>query len=293
MRWYAEHGRDLPWRNRRNPYRVLVSEIMLQQTQVHRVLQKYPLFLRKFPTIQALARARQHDVVIAWRGMGYNRRAVNLHRLARVVAGNPRKTLPKRYSVLISLPGIGRYTANAILSSAFKAQVPAVDVNVRRVLSRLFLRMRTLAQLGEENEVWELAESLLPRGKAYVWNQALMDLGAMICTSRKPACEQCPVYSHCTSGGHMTPSDRRPAKAEPSFAGIPNRIHRGRVIEELRKHTTNGGTIRISRLGTLIGNPPGRNSDRWLSGLLSGLQRDGLITMEGKGTITARRVRLA
>ena len=146
LRWYRQNGRTLPWRGEQDPYRVLVSEVMLQQTQVSRVLEKYPLFLKQFPTLRALARAERSSVIRAWRGMGYNNRAVRLHLLAQTVVNSHGGVLPRTEEELTLLPGIGRYTARALLSSVFHIPVPVVDVNVHRFFSRLFWPMRTLTR---------------------------------------------------------------------------------------------------------------------------------------------------
>ncbi|MFN0156450.1 MAG: A/G-specific adenine glycosylase [Bacteroidota bacterium] len=289
LRWYARHGRTLPWRGISNPYRILISEVMLQQTQVQRVLEKYPAFLRRFPTLRALAAARRRDVVVAWRGMGYNNRAVRLHRLAQSVVHTHNGKLPRDINALMELPGIGRYTANALLSSAFGAQVPVVDVNVQRVLSRVFWKMGTTMDMKNANAVWPLAGALLPKGRAYQWNQALMDLGATVCVARNPRCEQCPVGHLCASRGRVKPARRTMVRPEPSLDGIPNRIYRGRIIEELRR---NGGTRSLAAnvLGKKIKT---EGNDAWLWTLLQGLQRDGIIVTRGTGSLAQRRVSLA
>ncbi|MEK9136564.1 MAG: hypothetical protein AAB393_05530, partial [Bacteroidota bacterium] len=292
LRWYSCHSRALPWRlpaarlnahggqgqagNISNPYRILVSEVMLQQTQVNRVLEKYPRFLKRFPTIHSLARAHQHEVVIAWQGMGYNNRAVRLHQLARTVLQQHGGKFPEAYQELVALPGVGKYTANALLSSAFGKDVPVVDVNVRRVLSRLLWQMRTTIEMKPESEIWELAQSLLPAGKAYDWNQALMDLGATICTARAPQCISCPAARLCSSAATMKHVTSSPGKQEPSRDGVPNRIYRGRIIEALRQYR---GRRRLhpDDIGKQI-RPTYSSRDRfWLRSLLAGLERDGLI----------------
>ena len=162
LRWYARHGRILPWRETRNPYRILISETMLQQTQVQRVLTRYPEFLHRFPTFRSLAKAPLRDVVMIWRGMGYNNRAVRLHLLARAVVQEHDGVLPDNHEALSALPGIGRYTANALLAFAFGRTVPVVDVNVRRVLSRILWEMESMNSVQEEKAVWKAAERLLP-----------------------------------------------------------------------------------------------------------------------------------
>ena len=257
---------------------------MLQQTQVSRVLIKYPEFLRRFPSLQSLARARQSSVVRAWSGMGYNNRAVRLHRLAKVVMREHGGRIPESREALAHLPGVGRYTVHAIRSSAFGAQEAIVDVNVRRVLSRLFWRMPSTEALRNETEIWTLAEFLLPRRRAYPWNQTLMDFGATVCTARSPVCTSCPVRAECASAGRMDAPRRSRKGAEPSWRGIPNRIHRGRIIQRLREADSRG----ISR-NTLHRSIPGNAPAPWFHAMLNDLERDGLIRLRASG----RRIHLA
>lgn len=290
--WYRRHGRALPWRGSRNPYRVLVSEIMLQQTQVSRVLIKYPQFLKRFPSLASLARAEQRDVVLSWRGMGYNNRAVRLHRLARTVVEMNGGRLPDSYESLILLPGIGNYTANALLSALFGKDVPAVDVNVRRFMSRVFWQMHSTREMRPEHEIEKVANRILPRGKAYDWNQALMDLGATICTARRPHCTLCPVARICRSQKSMERSTPHIARNEPSHDGIPNRVYRGRIIEHLRIHERKSG-VRLDHLAKRIHPRFAPRHEAWLNNLIDGLRKDRLITVQGNGPLMKRRVSLA
>ena len=201
LAWWARAARDLPWRKTRNPYRVLVSEFMLQQTQVSRVAEYYPRFLSRFPDLETLASAKPRAVREAWDGLGYYARASNLHALARVVSKDHDGVLPDEPEELINLPGIGPYTAGAVASFAFERPVPAVDTNVRRVLLRVFFgddRQR----LTPQRLMWALAAALVPKNgkRAWKFNQAIMELGALICVARKPKCEQCPVRPDCRTG---------------------------------------------------------------------------------------------
>ena len=188
LAWYKRNGRDLPWRDTRNPYAILVSEFMLQQTQVSRVLEYYPRFITRFPTIDALARARPKAVMEQWEGLGYYARARNLHLLAKRVAETG-SAIPDDPEELRTLPGVGRYTAGAVACFAYEKPVPAVDTNVKRVLTRVFA----------PKDVWALAEKLTPRvgERAWRFNQALMELGALVCTAKKPKCPKCPVRHDC------------------------------------------------------------------------------------------------
>lgn len=197
--WYAEHGRDLPWRRTRVPYRILLSEVMLQQTQVDRVVPKYHQFLARYPTLEALAAARPQEVRRLWYPLGYNVRPGRLRAIARETVARYDGRLPDDAERLRRLPGIGRYTAGAILSFAYGRDVAVLDTNVRRVLGRVFLGPRRLGRMRGERRLWELAESLVPRGRGYDFNQALMDFGAIWCTPRRPRCRRCPMKRFCQS----------------------------------------------------------------------------------------------
>lgn len=286
------HGRHLPWRGIKEPYRILVSEIMLQQTQVSRVLEKYAAFLHTFPTIRSLATARQSDVVRAWQGMGYNNRAVRLSALARAVVDEHAGRIPDDYDRLLALPGIGPYTARAVLSSAFGMAVPVVDVNVQRFLSRVFWRMPGTSSLQSSAEIWALAHEILPSRSAYDWNQALMDVGATICMARTPRCLSCPVAGLCASRTSMIRTTAPAGSPELSFAGVPRRIYRGRIVEKLRS-VPGGGSLRMDMLGRAIFSAFSPRNRRWLLGLLTSLERDGLISVRGDGGLTTTRIRLA
>ncbi|HUG56290.1 MAG TPA: A/G-specific adenine glycosylase, partial [Candidatus Limnocylindrales bacterium] len=190
LRWYGRRGRDLPWRRTRDPYAILVSEVMLQQTQVARVLTAYERFLRRFPTPRALAAAALGDVLREWSGLGYNRRARDLQRAARAAPDG----LPGDVAGLDALPGIGPYTAGAVACFAYGAPAAFADTNIRRVLGRVFLgRTASLA------EAVALDRSLLPRRAADRWHHALMDLGAACCRARAPRCGECPLRALCRS----------------------------------------------------------------------------------------------
>jgi A/G-specific adenine glycosylase len=199
LAWYGRHGRDLPWRRTRVPYRVLVSEIMLQQTQVDRVIPKYRQFLRAFPSLRALAAADVDEVRRLWYPLGYNIRPVRLHAIACEAVARYGGRLPDDGDALRALPGIGRYTAGALLSFAYGRDAAILDTNVRRVLGRVFLGPRRLARMRGDRRFWELAEALVPRGRAYDFNQALMDFGATWCTPRRPRCLRCPMRAFCAT----------------------------------------------------------------------------------------------
>jgi A/G-specific adenine glycosylase len=292
LAWYRKNGRTLPWRQERNGYRVLVSEVMLQQTQVSRVLEKYPQFIKRFPTFSSLASAKRADVIRAWQGMGYNNRAVRLHALARVIVDGHNGRLPRTYELLVALPGIGKYTAHALLASVYFDPVPVVDINIQRVLSRVFWKMRTTSDLKNERVIWPLAFQLLPRRKAYDWNQAMMDLGAAVCTARRPRCTTCPVAVLCASRQTMTVDAGARTKLSDGARPVPDRIYRGRIVEHLRQISDDRG-VRLVQLGRAIRPDFSVVYHTWLMHLLEGLQKDGLIRMRGSGSSKAERVMLA
>lgn len=197
LRWYNKHGRDLPWRRTRSPYAVLVSEFMLQQTQVATVLPYYNEWLRRFPNFSALAEASQADVLHAWQGLGYYARARNLRATAKLIIKSPRGRFPREIIRMRQLPGIGRYTAHAIATFAFDQSVPVVEANTARVLSRLFDLRLPIDRAAGRDALWKHAAELLPqRRSARIYNSALMDLGALICLPQ-PKCAICPVKQFC------------------------------------------------------------------------------------------------
>ena len=210
LAWYERFGRDLPWRHTHDPYAILVSEVMLQQTQVTRVLPRYTAWLARWPTAGSLAAASTADVLREWQGLGYNRRAVNLQRAARAVV--ELGGFPRDVGALEQLPGIGPYTARAIACFAFGAQVATPDVNARRVLERA---------TGSP-------DATPPDGQAYTWNQALFDLGAQVCLARIPRCEVCPLARHCPSRGRRFAAIRKQGPFEGSV-----RQRRSRVVRDL------------------------------------------------------------
>jgi A/G-specific adenine glycosylase len=244
LEWYLAHGRDLPWRRTRDPYAVLVSEVMLQQTQVARVVPRYVGWLARWPNAAALADAAAADVLREWVGLGYNRRALWLRDACAVVA---RDGWPRTADGLRALPGVGPYTAAAVASFAFGAQVAAVDVNIARVASRI----------GRE------VDSLLPRGRADTFNHAMMDLGATICTARRPRCDACPVAAGCASAGVVVATPPR-RSARERFEDS-DRFARGRIV---------------AALASGEGLPAGLDEAR-TERALAGLVRDGLVVRDG------------
>jgi A/G-specific adenine glycosylase len=199
VRWYADKGRDLPWRHTRDPYRILVSEVMLQQTQVERVLAYYEPFLQRYPTIEALAQSPEPAVREAWDGLGYYARARHLHRTAQQVSREHGGRIPADLRAIQQLPGIGRYTAGAVLSFAYGQDAAILDTNAARVLARVFGVRTHGSKTRLQRRLWEIAEAVTPRGRADRFNQAIMDLGALVCRPRIPNCSACPLRLCCRS----------------------------------------------------------------------------------------------
>ena len=195
LKWYDESGRDLPWRRTADPYKILVSEVMLQQTQVDRVIPKFHEFLQKYPTVQDLAGACPEEVKKTWYPLGYNIRPYRLHGIACETMERYGGNIPSKEEELLAMKGIGRYTAGAIQSFAFQKDAAILDTNVMRVLHRIFIG--TGDPKKQKSTLWMLAEKLIPKGKGYDFNQALMDFGAMVCTARKPFCLLCPMRNIC------------------------------------------------------------------------------------------------
>ena len=266
--WSEREGwRDLPWRRTRDPWAVLVSELMLQQTQVPRVLPRYESFLRRFPTVAACASSPVGDVVRLWAGLGYNRRAVSLHRAAQVCVAEHGGVLPSTLEELLALPGIGPYTARAVLAFAHERDVAVLDTNVARVVARVRGRRLTVGEAQAE------ADGLVPHGDGWRWNQAVLDLGATVCVKRSPRCERCPVTASCawaTAGRPQPdPADGSGGTSghQSAFAGS-DRQGRGRLVDALRL-----GPVPLREVAVTAGWPddPGR-ADRVAASLVA----DGL-----------------
>jgi A/G-specific adenine glycosylase len=247
LAWYRRNKRDLPWRKTRDPYRILVSEIMLQQTQVITVIPYYRRFIKTFPTVSSLARAPLQKVLKLWEGLGYYSRARNLLRAAQAIRNQWKGKVPSSIEALSSLPGIGRYTAGAVASIAFELKAPVLDGNVRRVLCRIFAIRKDPRQAVVQDRLWNLAAEILPEQNVGDFNQALMELGATICLPQTPSCSGCPVSESCQA--YQT--------------GIQNRIPVRIVKQTLPHHTMLVALIQNGR-GLLIGPRPER-------GLLAGL----------------------
>ena len=222
LRWFDEHGRhDLPWQSPRNAYRVWLSEIMLQQTQVTTVIPYFERFLVRFPDVATLAKAPVDDVLALWAGLGYYARARNLHRAAQQVMAEFGGEFPANAELLQQLPGIGRSTAGAIVAQAYGIREPILDGNVKRVLSRLYAVDGWPGKTAVANQLWERADQLTPQERPADYTQAIMDLGATLCTRSKPACLLCPWQPHCKASAEGRPTDyptSKPKKARPQKA---------------------------------------------------------------------------
>ena len=212
--WYRQHGRDLPWRRTRDPYAILVSEFMLQQTQVGTVLPYYQDWQRRFPGFAAVARASECEVLHAWQGLGYYSRARNLHTTAKIIVDRHRGQFPKSIEQMQLFPGVGQYTAHAVATFAFDQSLPIVEANTARVLSRLFELKLPIDSTSGRNKIWRHAAALVPRKSAAIYNSALLDLGALVCLPRKPKCCICPVKKFCRAKNpELLPNKRARPKA--------------------------------------------------------------------------------
>lgn len=234
LAWFDQHARDLPWRRNRDPYHIWVSEIMLQQTQVATVANYFPRFIEAFPTIEALAAAPESQVLRLWEGLGYYRRARQLHRAAGVVVKEHAGVFPRSADAVRQLPGIGRYTAGAILSIAFDAREPILEANTLRVASRLLAYRGDPRSAAGQQVLWQAAEEWLPAERSGAFNQAFMELGSLVCKIREPACETCPAATLCGARqaglvAEIPPPAARPQIEELLEAAIVVR-RRGQVL---------------------------------------------------------------
>lgn len=293
--WYSQHKRDLPWRKTTDPYHILVSEVMLQQTQVDRVVPKYLDFLQEFPTARKLAYAPPTKVLRLWSGLGYNRRAINLIAAARELSAClERGAVPQSVEEWRALPGIGRYTASAVMAFAANKPVTVIDTNIRRILFRVFV--------GKPQKEWEktieqIAEKLVPEARSRDWHNALMDFGATVCKA-KPACEACPLRKQCVS---VTKYKYAPEKLEAiasrtfrtrqsPFKGS-NRYYRGRILKAL--HAGNQPQLHhqppLVQLGKKIKEGFSKKDLPWLHDLVKQLEKDGLVVMREKRIMLPQR----
>ena len=268
-------SRDLPWRRTRDPWAVLVSEVMLQQTQVARVVPRYAAFLSRFPTTASCAASPVGDVVRLWAGLGYNRRAINLHRAAVACVEQYDGQLPDSLSELLTLPGIGPYTARAVLAFAYEQDVGVLDTNVARVVARMHGGALSLAHAQAA------ADALVPAGDGWRWNQAMLDLGATICTKRSPSCDRCPVSASCAWFAHglagADPADGSGGTSgrQSTFEGS-DRQGRGRLVDALR-----AGPLPVSHVAAVTG---WRDDQARADRVAASLVADGLAELDASGT---------
>jgi len=199
LNWFADNARDLPWRKTYSPYHVWISEIMLQQTQMDRVIDYFNRWMKQFPDIASITRSEEEKILKLWEGLGYYSRARNIFRTANILKEQHDGELPTEFKLLLQLPGIGKYTAGAIMSIAFNKEYTIVDANIERVFARLFNLAKSVKDKNTHHFIWEKAEELLPRGRTREFNQALMELGALVCIPKNPRCKVCPVSDFCQS----------------------------------------------------------------------------------------------
>lgn len=270
--WYAQQGREgLPWRRTKNMYKIAVAEIMLQQTNVPKVIEKYKDFLRIFPTVHDLAQAQQSEVVQQWRGLGYNRRAIHLHKMAQQIVEKYGGRFPSDHAMLITLPGIGPYTSRSIPIFAKNTDIATRDVNIDRIMTRI--HKDPSASL---TQITQWIERYLPPGRSRDWHNALMDFASIICTKRAPLCQQCPIKELCKS----FPMPQEPVSKKKKEVGrmecgrhVPRRIYRGRIVEFLR-----AGSAGPAEIGLAVKRDWNMVTDMsWLREVLHGLKKEHMI----------------
>lgn len=276
--WYAQYGRKgLPWRKTKNMYRVAVSEIMLQQTNVPKVIEKYKEFLRVFPSVRHLAQAKQSSVLQQWSGLGYNRRAIYLHKMAQEIVQNHKGRFPQDHEQLIKLHGVGPYTSKSILIFACNTDIATRDVNIDRIMRRIHKQ-----PTASEDRILQWIDLYLPLGRSRDWHNALMDFASVICTKRSPTCDVCPIKAECRS--FPCPQDvvtvkRKEIGRSECGRDVPRRIYRGRIIEFLRAQD---GTA--SMIGQVIKKDWKEKTDlQWCEEVLQGLKKDHMIDDDHNG----------
>jgi len=313
--WFHKHGRILPWRAKlqtadvsgitvreqhlasyftnawnRDPYKVVISEFMLQQTQVDRVLQKFEAFIRTWPTVNDLAHASRKDVMVAWQGLGYNRRARFLHEMAKVIVEKYNGTFPTQEKELLVLPGIGKYTARAIQAFAYGKDVGVLDTNIQRIFSRTFFGLEFFDLKKNKISLKALEECVdqsVPKGKGDPWNQALMDFGALMCTAKSPKCEHCPFQTLCAANMHAKKQQKTYAELLKTQSVQPvctqrtpfkntDRFFRGRIVDALRE-----SPLHMQSLRDHIEHNYGLTDKKRFGEIIEQLMIDKLITIRG------------
>ena len=275
LRWYESNGRDLPWRRTRDPWLVLMSEVMLQQTQVGRVIPKYETFVRRWPTPAAMAKARLADVLKEWSGLGYNRRAAHLKEAAGAIVATCDGSMPEGREALEALPGVGRYTARAVASFAYNTDSALWDTNVRRIALRFFFGGEFAANAADDEALEKTLEAALPKGRSRDWHGALMDFGSAVCLGRAPKCGACPLARTCLASpsflsGRMP--KRRLVRPQTRFEGS-RRQARGAVIR-LLAGAGRGGMDRVEAVRRL-----GRADSQ---DVIDALADEGLVVRRGR-----------
>lgn len=282
LAWHRRHALKAPWRESGDPYHVLVAAVMAQQTQMSRVLPKFDEFIEAFPTIEKLARARTARVLRVWEGMGYNLRALRLHRAAKLIVKSG--GFPRTAAELEQIDGIGPFTAAIISSFAFGEPAAAVDTNVRRVIARV---AGDIDAAMNDRDVQPAADALISRRALGRWNQAMMDLGARVCVAREPRCDACPIARWCRARPKFANGARRIAerragyKSQPRFEGSRRQL-RGRIVQLLRE-LPHGEAMSARQLRASL--PAGRGSAQQIADVLAGLERDGLIRRLANGRV--------
>lgn len=279
LSWFHREGRDLPWRRTRDPYAILVAEVMLQQTPVSRVIPKYLSFLESFPTPMILAQASRSDVIKSWASLGYNRRAVWLHQSAKFITNHWGGRVPQDSVDLLTLPGVGSYTAAAVACFAFGKDVPVIDTNVRRVLTRVFFGNANLSV----SCLRDIAKAAVPTGEGWAWNQALMDTGSVFCSVASPSCKLCPLKVWCKMAplfplphNHLEGKRVRNGIASKNAYKGSRRYYRGRAVEFLRG-LRGGDWVHVWKLGEAIKPDLEPSDQKWLSQLIQDLEDDHLV----------------
>ena len=285
--WFATDGRDLPWRHTRDPWAILVAEVMLQQVQVTRAIPFWESFLARFPSPATLADAPLAEAIRVWGDLGRYRRVVNLHRTARILVERYDGEVPSDPGVLVTLPGVGAYTAGAVACFAFERDEAFFDTNIRRVIERMFVGNGEPGAGNAGKHIERAVGASVPTGGGWVWNQALMDLGATVCTARKPGCEHCPVAAWCRAREGITEAlaareAERRQRARPAYRYEgSDRYYRGRVLAELRALPPDPDTaIPLGRLGAGVREDFADEHVPWLRGVVASLERDGLVVAE-------------
>lgn len=287
--WYARSGRTaLPWRATRDPYRILVSECMLQQTQVDRALPKYRSFIERFADFKTLAQASTADVLREWKGLGYNSRAIRLQAIARIVDRDFSGIMPSQLQQLLAMPGIGPYTAAALRAFAFDEDDLAVDTNIRRVMRRVLYGL-AFAPAPEPRALEARSRDLVPPGRAHDWNSALMDLGATICTARAPKCSSCPLRNDCAAApisAEQLMNERAAQRKKPSpQESIPfeqtTRFARGRIVDRLRRLPAGARISFLELRRDMQAVLPAKTLDG-IEKTLQALERDGIVRRDGE-----------